>query len=220
MLNVLIKYYDESKIDYLLPIKINELDLISRTLALQDGRNDGELGGQRALTDYASVQDMKHLYERLMQHFTSHGSPSDEIDLNMRETKALTDIFYSLEDYYQYDKIGKEHVNAYELMLLYDQLAEVFGEKSDFEYTWAETEELFDNLSSNEDGGFVKKFEGKEIDSLADFEDIQRDQNKWQLDQLMSELGDVEAMENENMESLEYEVDMQSQELDSILTGV
>lgn len=67
----------------------------------------------RNIFDDASADDLNILLKKL-RYILVVGSESNELlDFNMRETKALADIFYTLEDYYGEDVNTIEHAYGY-----------------------------------------------------------------------------------------------------------
>ena len=67
----------------------------------------------RNIFDDASADDLNILLKKL-RYILVVGSESNELlDFNMRETKALADIFYTLEEYYGEDVNTTEHAYGY-----------------------------------------------------------------------------------------------------------
>ena len=184
----LIAHYDRiddetpDDLEYALPIKVSELRYLYRTLALRDGTAE-DYFDNRELTESATIDDMLELFDELAYHFEL-GTEGD-LDLNLQETKALADIFGRLELFYAFDA-PEEVPDKEDLWPIYDQLAETFGQASDYSVSESKAQDLYERIKNKE--SINRTFEGNKIESFEDLKKIQEQQTSAQLTKLEAKL--------------------------------
>lgn len=134
MFREIAEFYDEMPDDQddewfvQLPLEVNELASVYNSLALKDG-SQGHVLDPRDPFASAYLDDLVVLLYQLSDHYLSGPGKTSEVTDSDRNT--LIDIFDTMADYYSFGD-GKSYPDSYELFMMYDELAEIYGKENDF----------------------------------------------------------------------------------------
>ncbi len=91
-----------------------------------------------------------NLLDELAMHYTS-GYGSEPLKLGNKRIDSLVDIFDEMSQFYYYDDQFDDHPEYMDLGDIYDELAEVFGKKNDFDLADDEIDELYEKIIGGEE---------------------------------------------------------------------
>ncbi len=149
--DTLTEHYNDYDLDgdiYELPIKVGQIKKVYLEIAKLDndagnafkGRNDNQP---------ADLIDLINLLDELAMHYTS-GYGSEPLKLGSKRIDSLVAIFDEMSQFYYYDEQFDANPEYMDLGDIYDELAEVFGKKNDFDLDDNEIDDLYEKIIGDE----------------------------------------------------------------------
>ena len=124
-------FFYESEAELNLDVTIEEVKTIFDRLSMTDSMPRIDFSG-RAPTDRITAADMNLLLETLSEHYATGTGELNQAELDSYASEALIRLFDKLDYYYTVGE-GTELNEAKDIWILFDYLAEFFGQKSDYE---------------------------------------------------------------------------------------
>lgn len=144
-----------------IPISSGEIKRV--TNAVRTGKADEPVG--LYMTAPATVLQLDDLLDELAAHYEGNDAVTTIDDATKED---LRDIFDTLADFYSFGEGGKFD-DADELWTIYDSLAVIYDQKSDYDLDDNEVEDLYKKMASGQE--FEQEF-GDTI--IKNFQDLMR----------------------------------------------
>ena len=131
-------------------------------------------------TASATLTDLQIMLDKLSTHY---GKGSGRLERHDEE--ILVNIFSTMADYYKYGSGGQIEEDE-ELYEIYDTLAGVFGQASDFIMSDIEINDMHETIQA--DGNINVDLEGNLYSNIKDLIDKNEKNESYQMQQLLNQL--------------------------------
>ena len=206
VMDEIVDYYTANEIDDAYPINIGVYQEVEAELDQVDGLDSpGWMLAGRNPAEPARTQDLLDLLSLLSKHYMTADPAAIEDDLAQMEDFRLVDIFDSMCTYYTIGD-GWDRREAPDMWSLFDFLAEVYGQKSDWDLDDEELEALFKQM---EEGPLPEDtyFEGSKVSTFEDLLARERQDREEQINGLLGELYDYEEIVMQDQELMRSYLD-------------
>lgn len=158
-----------------------------------------------------------NLLDELSMHYTS-GYGSEPLKLGNKRIDSLVAIFDEMSQFYYLDEQFDDYPEYMDLGDIYDELAEVFGKKNDFDLDENEIDELYEKIIGDEE--LQAEFEGEMISNFDELMDLELEKNDEKVEKLVSEMKKMEEVEEQSRAYFKKEYSMQSKQIDSMMKSM
>ncbi len=208
--DTLSEHYNDYDLDediYELPIKVGQIKKVYLEIAMLD--NDaGKAFIGRKDNQPADLIDLVNLLDELSSHYTT-GYGSEPLNLGNKRIDSVVAIFDQMSAFYGFDDQFENNKDEYlDLADIYDELAEVFGKKNDFDLDNDQVDELYEKIIGGEE--LQAEFEGDMIANFDELMDLELEKNDEKVEKLVSEMKKMEEVEEQSRTFFKKEYSMQS----------